>query len=239
MDIRKTDLNLLPVFDALLKTRSVTRAGQQLGLSQPAMSYSLARLREQFGDPLFVRSGRQMLPTPLAQEIALPIGEVLDTSRRRIFSGGGFDPLSAQREFCLCLADIGGLVFLPRLRGRLRELAPRCTLRTVQAATDELEGALESGDIDLAIGFYPDLPGSLLRQRLYDREYVCVFWEEHPGIGRRLTIRQYVELEHAVIRTPVRVHNSCTRSSATGTPIFRRCPWRALAIWNWRSATPA
>ena len=211
MDIRNTDLNLLPVFEALMRTQSVTRAGRIVGLSQPAMSYALARLRTQFGDPLFLRSGRSMLPTPRAVELAAPISEVLDTVKRRVLTETTFDPKTATREFSVCLTDMGGLVFLPPLLSRLRELAPNATLRSRPSPPHELPAALESGEFDIAIGYFPDLPGSLLQQRLYERNYVCVFRHDHPKIGRRLTLAQYVELDHAAVHTPVRVHELVDR----------------------------
>lgn len=208
MDLNKTDLNLLPVFDALLKTGSVTRAGQLIGLSQPAMSYALAKLRFQLGDPLFVRSGRTMLPTPHARALAAPVAEVLDTVRRRILAGGGFEPATARREFSLCLTDIGGLVFLPRLLARLRHDAPGCTLRSQQLPATVLSEALESGEVDVAIGYFPDLGGGMSSQKLYAREYVCAFRAGHPAIGNRLSLKQYAALDHVLIRTPVRAHDA-------------------------------
>lgn len=201
MDIREADLNLLPVFDALLRARSVTRAGQMLGLSQPAMSYALSRLRTQFGDPLFVRSGRAMLPTPRARALAKPVAAMLDLTRRQILADTGFDPATAEREFAINLTDVGALVFLPRLQAELRAAAPGCSLRTQYWPANELEAALEDGSVDLAIGYFPGLPGGLYQQRLYERAYVCTFRADHPRIGKRLTLRQYAALDHASVRT--------------------------------------
>ncbi len=214
MDLRNTDLNLLPVFEALLRTQSVTGAGRLIGLSQPAMSYALARLREQFADPLFIRAGRVMLPTPRAQELAVPIAEVLDGLRRRVFANPTFDPALAGRAFTVCLTDVGGLVFLPALLKRLRELAPDTVLHSRQLPALELVAALETGEVDIAIGYFPDLPGSLMQQRLYERSYVCAFREAHPEIGNELTLKQYVALDHAVVRSPVRVHETVDRALA-------------------------
>lgn len=214
MDLRNIDLNLLPVFEALVRTQSVTRAGRSIGLSQPAMSYALARLREQLGDPLFTRSGRVMLPTPRAIELAVPIAEVLDTLRRRILSNPTFEPANARRTFTVCLTDAGGLVFLPALLGHLRKLAPHIALHSLQLPAHELIAALETGAVDVAIGYFPDLPGSLMQQRLYESSYVCTFREAHPGIGEELTLKQYVALDHAVVRSPVRLHETVDRTLA-------------------------
>ncbi|MBL8381428.1 MAG: LysR family transcriptional regulator [Burkholderiales bacterium] len=215
MNWQEADLNLLPVFAALLRHGSVTLAGRELGLSQPAMSYALKRLRAQAGDPLFVRSGRAMLPTARAHELAQPVQEVLDTVRRRILGGSGFDPQHAAREFSVALTDLGALVFLPALLAELRARAPRCTLRSVQVSASELEGALESGRVDLAIGYYPDAPQSLYQQRLYERDYVCAFRADHPGIGQRLTLARYLALDHVVVKSPVRVRDAVDRALAS------------------------
>lgn len=212
MDLKKADLNLLPVFDALMKTGSVTRAGQLIGLSQPSMSYALAKLRLQLDDPLFVRSGRTMLPTPHARDLAAPVAEVLETVRRRILAGSGFDAATAQREFSLCLTDIGGLVFLPRLLARLRAMAPGCTLRSQHLPAPVLSESLESGEVDLAIGYFPDLAGGLRSQKLYTREYVCAFRAGHPAMGDRITLKQYAAADHVLIRSPVRAHDAVERA---------------------------
>lgn len=214
MDWHGVDLNLLPVFDALMRTGSVTRAGRELGLSQPAMSYALKRLRAQSGDPLLVRSGRTMLPTARAAALAEPVRDVLDNIRQRILAGAGFDPASAEREFSLCLTDVGALVFLPRLLKRLNAVAPGCTLRSRQVPVDELAGELESGGIDLAIGYYPDLPGSVVQQRLYERDYVCLVRAGHPLARGKFTLARYCAADHVVVRSPVRVQESVDRTLA-------------------------
>jgi DNA-binding transcriptional LysR family regulator len=155
-----------------------------------------------------------MLPTPRARALAQPVAAVLDLLRRDILAGDAFDPATARREFRLCLTDVGSLVFLPRLLHALGREAPDCTLRIRNPPADQLAGMLESGEIDLAIGYYPDLPGSLVQRRLYERDYVCVFRADHPRIGRTLSVRQYVALDHAVVHTPVRVHESVDRALA-------------------------
>ena len=216
MNITRIDLNLLPVLDALMRTQSVTRAAQTLGLSQSAMSAALGRLRAAFDDPLFVRGARQMLPTPRARRLVVPVREVLERIRRDVLADVGFEPTLAEREFSLCLTDLGGLLFLPRLLAVLGQRAPRITLRTHQMPVTELEAALESGAVDLAIGNYPDLPGSVYQQRLYERSYVCIVRADHPRVGARLNLKQYLALEHAVVRSPVRVHAAVDQALARG-----------------------
>ena len=214
MDIRQIDLNLLPVFDALMTTRSVTRAAQNLGLSQSAMSAALGRLRVAFDDPLFVRGARQMLPTPRARRLVEPVREVIERIRRDVLADSGFEPALVEREFSLGLTDLGGILFLPRLLAALGQHAPRVTLRTDQLPASELEAALEQGAVDVAIGNYPDLPGSVYQQRLYERSYVCVVRSDHPRVGTRLNLKQYLALEHAVVRSPVRIHATVDKALA-------------------------
>ncbi len=224
MDISRVDLNLLPVFEALHETQSVTRAGQKLGLSQSAMSAALARLRAVLEDPLFVRGARQMLPTPRARELAGPVRELLERMRREIFAGAGFDPAASEREFALCLTDVGAVVFLPRLIAELRRAAPRARLRSEQIRVADLERALEEGLVDLALGSFPDLPGSVFQQRLYERSYVCICRADHPRVGTRLSLKTYLDLEHAVVRSPVRVHEAIDQA------LGRRAARRRIAL---------
>lgn len=212
MDITRVDLNLLPVFEALEQTHSVTRAAHRLGLSQSAMSAALGRLRSVLNDPLFVRGSRQMLPTPRARELSKPVHELLERMRREVFAAARFEPRTTDREFGLCLTDVGGAVFLPRLLCDLRRVAPRARLRSEQVAVGEIERALEEGRVDLALGNFPDLPGSVFQQRLYERSYACICRADHPNVGSRLTLRTYLQLEHAVVRSPVRVHEAIDRA---------------------------
>src|SRR5215207_8914145 len=124
MDIGKVDLNTLVVFDALLQQGSVTRAGRALGLSQPAMSAALAKLRLQVGDPLFVRTGRGMKPTPRALELATPVHQVLETVRTQILHKRPFDPETARSVFTILTPDAGEIVFMPRVLAHAAQHAP-------------------------------------------------------------------------------------------------------------------
>lgn len=121
------DLNLVAVFDALLGERSVTRTAEQLGVTQSAMSHSLSRLRTWFADPLFVRVGSAMQPTPRALELAPVALQIMASVRSGLLSQAGFDPASSTRRFTLCMTDMGESVFLPPLIAQLRAQAPHCT----------------------------------------------------------------------------------------------------------------
>jgi DNA-binding transcriptional LysR family regulator len=131
VNIRKLDLNLFIVLEALVREHSVTRAADRLGLSQPAVSAALKRLRQQLDDPLLVRTRDGMLPTPRAQEIYSSFGHSLDALQNVLQDGPAFAPERTQRSFNLMLSDIGEIVYLPRLIGRLQRAAPLKSLEPV------------------------------------------------------------------------------------------------------------
>jgi DNA-binding transcriptional LysR family regulator len=201
MDWRSVDLNLLVVFQAVLEHRGVTRAGEALGLSQPAMSANLARLRELLGDPLFVRSGTEMKPTPRALELAGPVRRALDAIQTEVLQRTEFDPATTDKTFTIVTPDIGEVNFLPRLLPRFARDAPRATLRTIARPAQAAAEALISGDADLALGYFPDLQkAGFFQQKLVEVDMVCLVRRNHPRIGERLTLRAYHEASHAVVR---------------------------------------
>lgn len=207
MDVRSVDLNLLHAFDAMVEQRSVTRAGEAIGLSQPAMSAALGRLRTLFGDPLFVRSGPEMKPTPHALEIAGPVRRVIDTVRTEILQRTGFDAATTRRTFTLITPDIGEINFLPRLLARFAQAAPHAQLRAISRQRPAAAESLEAGDAELAIGYFPDLhKAGFFRQKLFDNPHVCMVRRDHPTIGQRLTLKQYLAASHAVVRPDGREH---------------------------------
>jgi DNA-binding transcriptional LysR family regulator len=193
------DLNLLPVFDALIRESSVSRAAIELGMSQSALSHALKRLRDFFGDPLFLKTGSGMQATPRALELLPSVLSVMGTVRGELLIKEGFDAKSARRMFSLCLTDMGELIFLPRLIERLRASAPHCTLRTLQLPPRQIAAALESGAADLAMGSLRSMPEGLFQQQLFNRSFVSMVNRNSPGIGESLTVEQFYELEHIVV----------------------------------------
>src|SRR5688500_16367653 len=135
MDITDVDLNLLVVFDALLRNRSVSGAARALQLSQPATSFALNRLRKMFGEPLFVRTSRGTHPTPYAESLRAPLEAILDRIRSDLLQQPTFDPATERRSVTFNMQDIGELVFLPRILGRLNKIAPGLQVRTVNLPT--------------------------------------------------------------------------------------------------------
>jgi DNA-binding transcriptional LysR family regulator len=207
MDIKTADLNLLVAFDAMVKHRSVTRAAEAVGLSQPAMSATVARLRSLFGDPLFVRSGSEMRPTIRALELSRPVGEVLATIESEILQRTSFDPAATDRTFSIATPDIGEVRFLPTLLPHFSRQAPHAMLRTISMPRHAIAAALEEGEADLAIGYFPDLhkPG-FFQQKVFSNELVCIMRRDHATIGASLSLKAYLAAGHAVVRPEGRQH---------------------------------
>ncbi|MBK6007024.1 LysR family transcriptional regulator [Ramlibacter ginsenosidimutans] len=207
MDIREVDLNLLVVFDAMARHRSVNRTAEAIGLSQPATSAALARLRSQFDDALFVRAGAQMEPTPRALELAPAVRRVVDTIRAEILQPAGFEPASAQRSFAILMPDIGEVAFLPGVLRRLRHEAPHVKLQAVSKPREAAAAALEAGDAELAVGFFPDLQkAGYFQQALFKTSYVCIACARNDAAGARMTLKQYLAARHIVVHPDGREH---------------------------------
>ena len=194
------DLNLLPALDALLRERHVTRAAQRVGLSQSAMSHALARLRELLGDPILVRSGHGMVPTERAEALEGPLRDALAALESALGAQDHFDPATAERSFHIAAEDLGQVLFLPAVLRALRERAPGIDLDVMPRERAALLGSLEDKSIDLVIGVFADpLPAAFRTQRLLVEDFVCVTRRGHPRIRKRLTLKQYAELPHALI----------------------------------------
>lgn len=151
------DLNLLPILLALHDARSVSMAAQQLGMSQPGVSAALAKLRTAFGDPLFVRTSRGMEPTPRALALIPAARDVLARIQQGIVETGAFDPATTTHLFSIALSDVGEMVFLPRIVEAMARQAPHASVQSVTLPPAQIERALETGALDLAVGYFPDL----------------------------------------------------------------------------------
>jgi DNA-binding transcriptional LysR family regulator len=207
MKLESLDLNLLLVFDALATERSVTQAAAKIGLSQPALSNALARLRILFGDPLFERSARQMQPTARARQLLAPLSEAISKLREALESQAAFRPEASEREFLVATNDYVDALLLPRLVQQLQRDAPSIAVRTVR--TDYLflppVERLQSGELDLALGFFGETPRpnpGLLSQRLLSGRLVCILRAAHPRAIRKLTLRTFVEIPHVRVMYP-------------------------------------
>jgi DNA-binding transcriptional LysR family regulator len=199
MNLNDLDLNLLRVFDAVLRRRSVTAAGEEIGLSQAGVSNALARLRKLCGDPLFVRSPRGMDPTPFAKSIADAVRQALGLIEGTLARRPTFDPATTERTFRLHMSDIGEMVFLPQLLERLQRAAPGVHIETRSTPEPEIAAALAAGELDLAVGFLPGLRAPVRNDRLFRDAYVCMMRADHPRIGRALTRKGFVAAAHALV----------------------------------------
>lgn len=198
-DVERLDLNLLLVFDALLRESSVTRAGTALGLTQSAVSHSLTRLRAYFDDPLFVKSHRGVAPTAKGEALAPVILDVMSTIRNQVLSESRFDPLHARRTFKFCLSDMGELVFLPTLVFMLKDAAPHCRINTVQVLPSQLATVLGTGEADLALGSVLNETDGLYQEDLFSHTFVCIVSIKNRSVGKTITLEQYESMPHIAV----------------------------------------
>lgn len=189
---------LLQLFDVLYHCRSVTRASEQLGQSQPTISIWLARLRDQLNDPLFVRTAGGMAPTPRADQLIGPCREVLESLRRLTVWESQFVAATAQRRFRICVSDASHITLLPRILNHLRSHAPGIRLEAARI-DGNTESALESGEADLAIGFVPWLGGGMYQQVLFEQDWVCLSNPQHPRLGEGMNLTRYRAEGHVQI----------------------------------------
>jgi DNA-binding transcriptional LysR family regulator len=192
------DLNLLVALEAILRERNVTRAAAAVGLSQPDMSRALGRLRDLFDDPLLVRSGHRMIPTPRALELAGPLETSLEGIRRTLEPPGAFDPARDHRAFVISALDTTQAVILPDLLERIaRAGAGGVELSTAPLrSAPEAFGQLASGERDFAIGRFESAPRGIRRDLLYRDRIVCVVRRDHPRIRAKLGLRRYLAESH-------------------------------------------
>ncbi len=207
MNLADLDLKQLVLLNHLMALRSVSRVAEHMDMTQPAVSNALARLRQQFGDELFVRTSGGMAPTPLAEQMAAPVAEALNMLEAAVNPSTAFDPATLQRTLTVGMTDIGEIVFLPRLVHRLRQEAPGVQIQTVRNHTaTHLREDMEAGRIDLAIGLLPQLKSGFFQRRLFNQRYVCLFRQGHPLLGpcteakpARISLAQFKAAEHLVI----------------------------------------
>jgi DNA-binding transcriptional LysR family regulator len=199
MNLAAIDLNLLVAFEALMEERHVTRAASRIGLAQPSMSSALRRLRDLFGDELFLRGPGGMQPTDKALALAQPIGAALEQIRGALAPGQGFDPATSRRRFAIAVTDYGDLVIVPALVALLRREAPGIDL-VIRPITDAAAALakLERSELDALIGGHlPDSSASL-RQQLFEERFVCIRDRSHAADTTALDIGEYAALPHAL-----------------------------------------
>ncbi|HET7268035.1 MAG TPA: LysR family transcriptional regulator [Oleiagrimonas sp.] len=196
------DLNLLPVFLTLMEERNVTRAAARLGITQPALSNALNRLRDTLRDPLFIRERYGIKPTPLAEEVAPVIEAALTRLDGLILDQQAFQPANAERLFTLAPNSYVELALMPALVARASELAPGVTFRMTTFGNDLAETGVISGTTSMVLGRIVDPPDNLVVQHLMDESLACVVRKDHPQVGDRMSRKQYERLKHVNVLPP-------------------------------------
>jgi DNA-binding transcriptional LysR family regulator len=197
--MRSLDLRLLGILDALIAERNVTRTAERLHMTQPAVSHALAKLRRAFGDPLFVPTRGGMAPTSRALEIAAPARTALEAMGQAFAKRAAFAPAAARQTFRVATNDYVSFMLLPKLLRRLRDEAPgvRLQISAFDPARDWVQ--LEHGTLDFAVAYFKSVPGGLHSRGVFAERYCCIARRGHPAIRKRLTLAQYLALEHIVM----------------------------------------
>jgi DNA-binding transcriptional LysR family regulator len=229
------DLNLLPVALAIFEERSVSAAARRLSMSQPAVSVALNKLRRALGDPLFVRTSHGMEPTPRALTLIAPTRDILQRLHTDVLASAEFNPATTTRNFTIALSDIGEMTFLPKVLERFRQDAPSASVTSVSMSPLELNAALENGEVDLAVGYFPDLKNrNLFQQRLFSHDFICLLRADHPIRSRQISMAQFLQLGHAVIKAEGRsqelfeqllIRKKIERRIVLSTPHFMSIPF--------------
>lgn len=199
MNTEHLNLDQLLLFDALLRDRSVSAVARRMGLPQPTVSRRLAELRRYFNDPLFVRTRQGMEPTPVALAAADAVHEIVQIYRVRLLHAGGFEPAQSERNFAIAASDFGHLVVLPLLERHTVESAPKLTFTAVPLDRRPLIEALESGEVDIAVGGFPALYAGVRQQVLFREHYVCIVRTGHPLCGNGTITRAAFEAARHVV----------------------------------------
>ena len=199
MELSDIDLNLLVLFQHLIVERRVSKVAENMGLTQPAVSNALAKLRRIFDDELFLRTPDGMVPTPFAEQLSESVGYALGMIHSGLNQRIAFEPAHAKRTVTIGMTDIGEIVFLPSLIERLGREAPGVMLNTVRNSAGNLRDDMASGKVDLAIGLLPQLKAGFFQRRLFRQRYVCLFRRGHTLDRARLTLADYKAAEHLVI----------------------------------------
>lgn len=205
------DLNLLRVFLAIWDLRSLTAAGARLGLTQPAISHALRRLRERFGDPLFVRVANRMLPTDAAVRLHGPLDQAFELLNRTLQSGVVFDPSVTERTFRVAMSDIAEVYILPRLISELSRISPFVRVHIVPLFPDSVVSSMRSGEIDLAIGAISAPEKDLISIDTFNDRYICLVRANHPIVRSKLTRSNFSKLRFFFARTTSSVYQLAER----------------------------
>ena len=198
---RDIDLNLLVIFQEVFQERQISSVARRLGLSQPAVSNALARLRRTFADELFVRTAQGMQPTPFAEQMAEPVNSALAHVAKALNRLDVFTAADSERRFTIAMTDVGEVYFMPRLVEQCRLHAPGVVISTVRASTIDLKTEMEAGRVDLAIGAFDNISDALYQRRLFRQNYVSMFRRGHPlaANGDEVSLKEFLAAQHLVV----------------------------------------
>ena len=197
MKIKDTDLNLFIAFDVIYTEKNLTKSGQVLGITQPAVSNALARLRDLFNDELFIRTSRGMIPTPVANQLIGDIRNALSLIQNTISVSEKFDPSTAEMTFKISIGDTSEYRLLPLLIKELAELAPKVKVETYLTPRKDAPRELASGAIDFSIDPPLQSDQHLKHEKIYQEDYVMIVRKDHPILKKqKITIEDYLDLSH-------------------------------------------
>jgi DNA-binding transcriptional LysR family regulator len=197
MNLKETDLNLFIAFDVIYTEKNLTKAGQVLGITQPAVSNALSRLRELFGDDLFIRTSKGMIPTPVANQIIKDVRSALSLIQNTISETEKFDPSIAEMTFKISIGDSSEYRLLPLLIKELAEIAPKIKVETYLTPRKEAPRELASGTIDFSIDPPVHSDPHLKHEKIYEEDYVMIVRKDHPILNlKEITIEDYLKLSH-------------------------------------------
>lgn len=231
---KNLNLQSMKIFLAVFEQRSVGAAAATLGMSQSGLSSSLAKLRLQLGDALFVSTASGMQPTTRAKELAAPMREAVQCIEQRILNKASFDPATDEREFRIALSDTAEAMYLPRALGVLTRVAPQVRLRSVAMAQPQLQRSLSEGQLDLALGYFPDLQSAeFVRRKIGQHGFVCICSSANRRLIQEFSLKTYCEARHVVVEAPTRTQGllesfvqkrGIVRRVALTTPHFMSLP---------------
>lgn len=197
MNLKDTDLNLFIAFDVIYTEKNLTKAGQVLGITQPAVSNALSRLRELFGDDLFIRTSKGMIPTPVANQIIKDVRSALSLIQNTISETEKFDPSIAEMTFKISIGDSSEYRLLPLLIKELAEIAPKIKVETYLTPRKDAPRELASGTIDFSIDPPVHSDPHLKHEKIYEEDYVMIVRKDHPILSlKEITIEDYLKLSH-------------------------------------------
>jgi len=209
--MKRLDLNLVRIYVSIYEAKSVSKAAAMLSMTQPSVSYGLARLRDVFKDSLFERMGRGVTPTKRAEELYTQFRHALNTIDEALEDIDRFDPMTTRRVFRVAMSDVGSICLTPSLLAKFHIAAPESTLEIVQVKMDDLMDELASGHIDVAVGNLPINHSSARSELLFKERYVCVVSNNHPRIKKKISTEQFIKEWHIDVVSPFSLHHQVDR----------------------------